>query len=303
VGVTEPGRIGLVTAARARGREEDKTPLMAARAARGCDAVEVVWDDPAVEWSAFDLVVVRSTWDYFARRDEFLAWAERVAATSELHNPASVLRWNSDKRYLRDLAGAGVPIVPTAFVEPGAPTDSALPDDDELDVIVKPAVSAGSNDTARYRAGERDAALAHVARLQDEGRVSMVQPYQRGVDEQGETALLYFDGRFSHAIRKGAIFAAAPEIVGGLFAREQIRPRTPSAAEVGVGAAVLRRLGSLLPASALPLLYARVDLVPLADGSPAVLELELCEPSVFLAHAAGAAERFAAAIARRVPAD
>ncbi|HEV8240519.1 MAG TPA: hypothetical protein VGS57_14210 [Thermoanaerobaculia bacterium] len=293
-----PGRVALVTAERARGLDEDMPLLLAALRARGLEAEEVVWDDAAAEWSAFDLVVVRSTWDYFARREEFLAWAERVAAVSRLHNPVSVLRWNSDKRYLRDLERAEVPIVPTTFVEPG---DAApeLPHDDGLDVIVKPAISAGSNDTARYRTGERDSALAHIARLQAAGRVAMVQPYQRCVDEHGETALLYFDGRFSHAVRKGAIFAAGPQMVGGLFAREEIQPREPSAAEREVGDAALRAAAAQLPAETAPLLYARVDLVPLTDGSPGVLELELCEPSVFVAHAEGSADRLAAAIARR----
>lgn len=293
------GRVALVTAERARGLDEDMPLLLAALAARGLVAAEVVWDDPAVEWSGFDLVVVRSTWDYFARREEFLAWAERVAAVAELHNPVSVLRWNSDKRYLRDLERAGVPIVPTTFVEPGETAAPTLPPDGALDVIVKPAVSAGSNDTARYRAGERDAALAHVARLRAEGRMAMVQPYQGGVDEQGETALLYFDGRFSHAIRKGAIFAGGPQMVGGLFAREDIRAREASATEREVGDAALRAAAEVLPAET-PLLYARVDLVPLADGTPGVLELELCEPSVFVAHADCAAERFAAALAGRL---
>jgi len=293
-------RVALVTAAAACGLDEDMPLLLRALDAQGLEAVEVVWDDPAVEWGGFDLVVVRSTWDYFARRDEFLAWAERVAAVSELHNPVPVLRWNSDKRYLLDLERAGVPIVPTTFFEPGGSNAVALLADDALDVIVKPAVSAGANDTARYRAGDRGAAVAHVARLQAEARVAMVQPYQRDIDERGETALLYFEGRFSHAIRKGAIFTVAPEMVGGLFAREEIRPREPSAAEREVGDAVLRAAAQALPALVQPLLYARVDLVPLADGAPAVLEFEICEPSVFVAHAEGAADRFATAIARVV---
>ena len=192
-----------------------------------------------------------------------------------------------------------MPIVPTTFVGPGEP--AALPPDGELDVIVKPTVSAGSNDTARYGVGESEAALAHVARLQAAGRVAMVQPYQHAVDEHGETALVYFDGGFSHAIRKGAIFAAGPQIVvGGLFAREETQPREASAAERQVGDAALRAAAAALPPDTAPLLYARVDLVPLGDGSPGVLELELCEPSVFVAHGAGSAGRFAAAIARRV---
>jgi hypothetical protein len=289
--------VALVTAAPARGLDGDMPPLLAALGLLGIGAREVVWDDPTVDWDAFDLVVVRSAWDYFARREAFVAWAERVEAATRLENPAAVLRWNSDKRYLRELDAAGVPIVPTTFLAPGEALD--LPEGGDL--IVKPAVSAGSNDTARHRDGDRGAAMAHVQRLHDEGRVAMVQPYQRAVDERGETALVYFDGELSHAIEKGAIFAAGPQMVGGLFAREQIRPRMPTAAERAAGETVLRALARSVPAEAMPLLYARVDLVPLADGTPGLLELELCEPSVFLASADGAAARFGAAIAARLP--
>src|ERR1044072_611569 len=146
-----PARVALVPAARPRDLDEDMPLLLRALAARGIAAEAVVWDDAAVEWAAFDTVVVRSTWDYFVRREEFLAWAERVAAVTALHNPVPVLRWNSDKRYLLDLERWGVPIVPTTFVEPGAAAE--LPDD-PVDLLVKPVVCAGSNDTARYAAGE-----------------------------------------------------------------------------------------------------------------------------------------------------
>jgi hypothetical protein len=288
--------VALVTAARARGLDDDMLPLLGSLAAAGLEAREVVWDDAEVDWAAFDLVLLRSTWDYFSRREEFLAWAAGAAASAVLHNPVEVLRWNTDKRYLLALEGAGVPIVPTDFFVPGEP--AALRSAGDL--VVKPAVSAGSNDTARYRGDQQAAAEEHLGRLLAAGRVAMVQPYQQAVDSRGETALVYFDGSFSHAVEKGAIFAAGPQMVGGLFAREEIRPRTPSAAELRVGEATLRAVAAALPAVRQPLLYARVDLVPLADGSPAVLELELCEPSVFLLHAAGSAERFAAAIAGRL---
>lgn len=294
--MTTTRRIALVTAARALGLDEDLPLLQRALGELGSAAEIVVWDDAAVEWQRFDAAVVRSTWDYFSRRAEFLAWADRVAAATVLLNPPPVLQWSTDKRYLAELANTGVPIVPTTFVDAG--DIGSLPPLDDL--IVKPAVSAGSNDTTRYRSSdEREMALAHVERLVAAGRAAMVQPYQRSVDEHGETALVYFDGRFSHAIRKGAIFAAGPEMVGGLFARESIEPRPPSDAELHVGEAAIAALPALLAAPT-PLLYARVDLVLLADGTPAVLELELCEPSLFLPYSAGAPERFAAAIARRL---
>ena len=296
--------VALATAAAAGGLDEDMLPLLAALAARDLVACEAVWDDPAVDWGRFDAVVVRSTWDYFARRDEFLGWARRVAAATRLHNPAAVLEWTTDKRYLVDLDRAGVPVVPTVFLEPGeGGLLGKLGDLAEQDLIVKPAISAGSNDTARHCRGERAAAAAHVGRLLAAGRPAMLQPYQAAVDEQGETALVFFDGQFSHAIRKGAIFArdpGGPDMVGGLFAREEIAPRQPSAAERRVADATLAALRTRLPGVRQPLLYARVDLVPLQDGTPAVLELELCEPSVFLDHSLGSAERFAAAIVHRL---
>lgn len=287
-------RIALVTARAARGLDPDMAPLERALGERGLAAEEAVWDDAAVDWRRFDLVLLRSTWDYFARRDAFLAWARAVAAATRLANPLSVLSWNTDKHYLRDLAVAGVPTVPTYFLEPGDQPAGGEPPD-LGDCIVKPAVSAGSNDTARYRAGERGAATAHAARLLAAGRPVMLQPYQAAVDAQGETALVFFAGRFSHAVRKAAIFAGRPEMVGGLFAREEIAAREPSTEERRVAEAALA-VGAAHADSSRALLYGRVDLVPRVDGSPGVLELELCEPSVFLDHAPGAAPRFAAAI-------
>jgi glutathione synthase/RimK-type ligase-like ATP-grasp enzyme len=247
----------------------------------------VAWDAPGVDWDAFDLVVVRSTWDYTARLPAFLAWADRVGA--RLRNPPEVLRWNTDKRYLADLDAAGIPVVPTTFLEPGAPM--VLPDGP---CVVKPVVSAGSRDTARH--DQRRAAAAHAQELLDDGRVVMVQPYVAGVDEAGETALLYVDGAYDHAIRKGPMLLGGRAAVDGLFAPEAIEPREPSAAEHAVAervaAFVAERFGG-------PLLYARIDLLPTPHG-PLLLELELTEPSLFLEHAPGAAERFAEAIRRRV---
>lgn len=250
------------------------------------------WNDDAVDWSRFDLVVVRSPWDYFRRRDEFLRWADRVSATSRLANPADVVRWNTDKHYLADLAAAGLATTPTTFVEPGSiPTESDLPPGD---VVVKPAVSAGANDTELHRASGRDAALAHIRRLTDAGRAAMVQPYQHAVDEAGETALIYFGGDFSHAIRKGPILRdGAVEMVEGLYATEDISPRDPTPGERDLAERTL----DTIPGGRARLLYARVDLIPNPDGIPQILEVELTEPSVFLHHCDGSAKRFASAIA------
>ena len=157
-----------------------------------------MWDDPSVDWSEADLVVIRSTWDYTERREDFLAWAAGIPA---LANPLPVLSWNSDKTYLRELASAGLPVVPTDWAEPGEDVD--LPAG--RDFVVKPAVGAGSMGAGRFSATDPDAHAAarrHIARLHELGRTVMVQPYLDGVDQAGETALIYLGGAFSHAIRK-----------------------------------------------------------------------------------------------------
>jgi glutathione synthase/RimK-type ligase-like ATP-grasp enzyme len=200
-----------------------------------------------------------------------------------------VLAWNTDKRYLGELAAAGLPIVPTAFVTPGR--RAALP---EEAFVVKPAVSAGSRDTARFAGGEDARARALVADIGATGRVAMIQPYVRSVDAHGETALLFLAGRYSHAIRKGALLVEGREPTQDLFAAEQIAPCTPRGAELDVATRVVahaaRRFG-VLP-------YARVDLVAGEDGAPLLLELELTEPSLFFAHGpADAPDRLAAVVA------
>lgn len=251
--------------------------------ALGEDAAVAVWDDPGVEWDAFDLVVLRSTWDYQDKHPAFLSWCDRIG--ERLHNPPEVVRWNCDKRYLADLDAAGLPVVPTTFVEPGSPV--VLPSGQ---CVVKPAISAGSRNTARH--SDPDAAIAHARRLLDEGRVVMVQPYLDDVDTAGETALLYFDGKFDHAIRKGPLLLDGEANVEGLFAPENIEPREPRPEERAVGdhvvAEVERRFGKLL--------YARVDLI---GTDPVVLELELTEPSLFFGHSEGSAARYADAIRAR----
>jgi len=285
-------RVALVTARAAVGLDRDEPLLIAALREHGIVAEPVVWDDPGVDWGSWDLAVVRSSWDYPRRRDAFLAWARRAARECGLRNAADVIAWNSDKRYLPQLAAAGVPTVPSWIFGPGDQVH--LP---AGEVVVKPAVSAGSQDTARYRPHEHGPARAHAAQIQARGRDVLVQPYLTQVDERGETALVYLANRYSHAIRKGPILRGAPETVGGLFAAEDLAVRTPTATEH----AVAERALDALPCDRAGLLYARVDLLPATDGTALVLEVELVEPSLFLRYCDAAATRFAAAIAAHVP--
>ncbi|PZF99345.1 ATP-grasp domain-containing protein [Micromonospora endophytica] len=286
-------RIALVTCADLTELDEDDRLVLAPLAARGVAATVAVWDDPTVDWAGYDLVVLRSPWDYAPRRDEFVAWAGRVP---RLVNPADVVGWNTDKRYLDELSAAGVPTVPTAWVEPGQPW---RPDSEHGEYVIKPTVSAGSADTGRYDLADpehRTLAEAHVRRLTEAGRTAMLQPYLRAVDSEGETALLFFAGpdglRFSHAIRKGALLTGPDLGLGGLFKPETISPRTATAAQVALAEKVL----AAIPGTAQRLLYARVDLLPGDDGGPVLVELELTEPSLFLGYADGAADRLADAI-------
>ena len=270
--------LALVTCADGVGLDTD-LPLLTAH----LDARVVIWDDPTIEWAEFDAVIVRSAWDYPARRDEFLDWARRVDEASRLWNPFEVLVWNTDKRYLAELASTGLPVVPTWFVAPGDPVPSDL--DLAGDVVVKPTVGIGSQGVVRAT-GDPHAARNQVAVLHADGRVAMVQPYREAIDSQGETGLVYLGGRFSHAIEKSAILVAPIEWEGALYAKEVIRPRVPSAAQRALADTVVDALA--------PTAYARVDLVPGGDG-PEILEVELTEPSLFLETAPSAPEHAAAA--------
>ena len=289
-------RIALVTAAAARNLDEDLAPLETALRAAGVAPSIVEWDDAAIDWSAFDLAVLRSTWDYSMRQPEFLRWIDRISPLTTLVNPREVVRWNTDKHYLAELAKAGVPVVPSTFLEPGEDASRAL--DAFLatageEFVVKPSIGAGSRDAQRYARSERDAALAHARRLLEADRSVLLQPYLGRVDAHGETALIFFAGTFSHAIRKGPLLKRGEGPTRALFATEHITARTPSADEIAVAERTLRAMpfGELL--------YARVDLIHDDDGTPRVLELELTEPSLFFAHASGSANRFAQAIIDR----
>lgn len=295
-------RIAFVTAIVSAALDEDMPPLLAACARAGLTAEVRAWDDFTVSWARYDAVVVRSPWDYHTRLPEFLRWCERVDRVSTLLNPLPVLRWNTDKHYLADLAAQGVAVVPTRFVEPDAEPLPSLQaflaefaDADEF--VVKPAVSAGSVDTQRYGREQEFAAANHIGRLLDAGRSAMLQPYLDAIDVRGETALLYFDGTFSHAIRKAALLRPNEAGADHTQVPDAIAAREPDADELlladTVLAAACTRIGGMP-------LYARVDLIRDAAGRPCLLELELAEPSLFFDRAPGAADRFVEAVQSRL---
>ncbi|MFE7031045.1 RimK family alpha-L-glutamate ligase [Streptomyces sp. NPDC057621] len=268
-------RIALVTCQEVleSGYDRDLPALADAVRDAGAEVAVVGWDDPDVEWGGFDLVLIRSTWDYSWRAAEFLAWADRCGAATTLANPPEVVRWNADKRYLGDLAAAGVPVVDTRYLAPGDPAD--LPGDREY--VVKPTSGAGARYAARYTPEDHDTAVRHLERMHAEGLTAIVQPYVRSIDTAGERALQFFGGRFLHAIRKGAVLEPGTAFDDEKVPHPNLRTWEPSPAEL----AVAERALAAVP-GAPELLYARVDLVDGDDGAPRVMELELVEPNLFL---------------------
>lgn len=303
----------LVTADAAAGLDPDLEPLAAAMAARcqSGDAARIVsWDDPSLDWSTFSAVIIRSTWDYTDRLTEFLDWVDHVSAVSRLVNPADTVRWSTDKRYLADLAAAGIPVVPTVFVAPGDESPAMPRGTDGAPVgvaVAKPTVGAGSSGAQRCTTPEDLA--AHVVALHADGRTAMVQPYLGGLDEHGETALCFGPGpdgglAFSHAFVKGPILRSVEvEQVGDLFAKEDIGPRTPTAAEFELAT---RALTSAPVAALSGVEFARVDIAPHGAGgrddadSLVVVELELIEPSFYFESSRGSAGWLAEAFVSRL---
>ena len=285
--------VALATCSALPDLDPDDQLLLEALRSVGAHARPAVWDDQTVDWSAFDLVIVRNTWDYPPRRDEFLVWARRVP---HLANPAEVIAWNTDKRYLAELAAAGIPVVRTSWLAPGDAI--VLPPRGRH--VLKPSIGAGSLDAAAYTlhdAHEASLAREHVARLLGAGKTIMVQPYLELIEERGETGLMYAGDKFSHAVTKGAMLAQERGLeAGGLYRTETISPTQPTPEQLALGERVL----AAIPGGTDQLLYARVDLVPDANGEPVVIELELTEPSLFLGYGPGSAERFAALISERL---
>lgn len=278
------GPVALATCAAVVGTEKDDLQVIEALRRRGVEAIHAVWDAPKIDWPYFRLVVIRSTWDYIERRSAFLAWAEKLP---KVLNPAPILRWNTDKRYLGDLANAGLPVISTQFLEP----DDAF-EPPPAPFVIKPAISCAAKDTARYGPGDT-AALAHVQGLQSQNRTVMVQPYLSRIETTGEVGVIFIGGAYSHSIRRGALLKAGASPDQAQSLPLNVQPHEATQKERLLAEQVMRHL----PADSGELLYARVDLVPGPNDEPLILEVELTEPALFLEYSANGAERLADAIA------
>ena len=281
-------RVAIASCADFAGKEKEDLQVLAALQERGTAAIHAAWDDAGVDWTSFDLVVVRSTWDYPPRLPAFLEWASRLP---RVLNSYSILKWNTDKHYLNDFAKADVPVIPTKFLEPGDSFE--LPGQP---FVIKPAVSCGAKDTTRYFPDQVAAAREHVLRLHAAGRTAMLQPYFADIERTGEVAIIHIGGEYSHAICRGALLNVSESAEARAWDPDNARLYEPTIVE----RLLANRVMSHVPGGPSNILYARIDIVPGASGEPTLLELELTEPTLFLDHCPGSAGRLAEAIARAV---
>jgi hypothetical protein len=280
--------VALVTCAEWPAMTPESRLLMDEIRRLGLDVHPLVWDDPSVDWAVPEVCVIRETWDYQHKRDEFVAWAERVATRTTLLNSAEVVRWNTHKGYLRDLEARGVPVVQTVWLEVGSSAELAkiMLTKGWSEVVIKPSISASAFETIQVGLDQVALGQAHIDRLLP-SRDMMVQPFMPAVRDYGERSLIFIDGELTHAVRR----LPALHLEEGSTAWDATPVRaTPE--EIGLAVSALLAVES-------PTLYARVDMVPDESNNMCVMELELVEPSLFLLQAPHAATRLAGAIAAR----
>lgn len=246
----------------------------------------VHWDDAAVDWAKYELVVIRSPWNYSERRNDFVAWAQRVEAQTKLLNPAAIVKANTDKTYLADLSEQ-ISVIPTLFVPPGQ-----VDQDDIVELIlqagalaIKPNIGAGASLASRVTSTQE--ALAAISRIHQAGFIAMIQPYLTEVDKNGEVAIVVLGGEISHAVQK------VPALTVGGHGDAQAETEVTQEMRDFV-----QKISSLIP-NWNELLYARVDVVPTEQGL-FLMELELTEPTLFFEQNPAAAKRLAQIVLDRL---
>ena len=250
---------------------DEDAELVAFLAAKGLDVTYVIWNDSQVDWKAFDVAVLKSPWDYFNLLPEFKAWLDELERLGvKVLNPADVVRWNSHKGYLADVAAKGLPVIATEILPQGSTFDGRFFDRLASDnLVVKPCVSAGAENTvtvSRETVTETSAAINEGLQSVD----YLVQPFVPQI-KTGEWSFLFFNGQYSHCVLKTpkAGDFRVQHYYGGAISYPEPDPK-----HIEQAAAYLRQLSQ-------PLLYARVDGV-IIDGAFALMELELIEPYLFL---------------------
>lgn len=284
--------------------DDDAAPLSAALEAAGVTVAEPRWRDAGVEWAGFDLVVLRSPWDYMEHPEAFETWMDATSQVTRVLNPPPLIRWDLDKRYMADLARLGAPPAPTDFCEDATRVAVALGSRGGAQVVVKPNISAGSRLTGLFRADD-PAARELAAAILAEGKLVMVQDAIATIAQGAEHGLVYLDGTYSHAFAKGPILDVGGQMRGGTYT-EVITPVTPSDDEIAFGHRALAAIASIArerawgPDAVTPL-YARIDVATDTDATVRLVEAELFEPSLYFRVAdEGAPVRMARAILERL---
>ncbi|MEL6797135.1 MAG: hypothetical protein AAFO89_09980 [Planctomycetota bacterium] len=276
-------RVAIATCITLPEPDPDQDLMLDALRGAGLETELAAWDDESVDWSSCDLAVIRSTWNYHEHLGAFKKWLDATTESTLLINPAPIVRWNLHKRYLRELDQAGLPIVPTAFIDAHQPVELASILEDRMwsDIVIKPCVSAGSARTRRFHDGTTPEAadfLASITATDD----AMIQPFIPSVEDGGERSAIWIAGEATHAIVKQPRFDTDDESVS------DAKPVTDAERDM---------LATCLDVVGEGLLYARLDTMRSADGSLLISELELIEPSLFLLQSEAATTRFVEAIA------
>lgn len=289
-------RVALATCRELPEPDPDQGLLLEALSAAGLTADMLPWDDGRATAAPFrtlgpdeyDLCVIRSTWNYHLDPARFSAWLDQVAAVTTLLNPRSVVHWNLHKRYLAELAGHDVPVIPTAWNNRGRPesVQAILAAHNWSDVVIKPAISAGSYRTRRFRSSDLRDAQRFLESLARDGDV-MIQKYLPAIESGAERSLIWIDGALTHAVHKAPRFCDGDEQVSVAEPPTERERR------------FCTRVLALVPGGD-DLLYARLDLIPDDAGTPCLSELELIEPSLFFQQYPPALARFVRAIRRRL---
>jgi len=272
--------VTLVTCRAHPGLPEDDRFLLGSLKRRGLRYRVAVWDDPEVDWSESPVTLVRAAWDSHLDPPRFKTWINTLAGQSDLLNSAALVRWNFDKRYLVELRDKGMHVVPTALVTSGskAAISKALQDIASSEIVVKPRFGADAYGVKRLSA-DPEAVSLHFERFGGHGGL-LLQPFIPGVELELERSLVFIGGRFSHALFRNP-FGSGPT------RQTPDNMHTPTAQE-------LRYCDDLL--GSLPRLsYARIDLLTL-DARPALMELEIIDPSLFFKARPLAADALAAEV-------
>jgi glutathione synthase/RimK-type ligase-like ATP-grasp enzyme len=282
--ITAARRLAVATCADLPSIQPDDAYLATSLERLGIQPIVCVWNDPMVDWSTFDAVLIRTVWDYFRHHAAFLDWLDRLDRLGvPTINDSALLRWNSDKRYLLELARRDVAIIPTRLA-PATELSDVLATMPAQQMVIKPSISGGAWQTLRGTAG--DEAFGHALAQLPRGCDYLVQPFVPEIVSEGEWSLLFFAGEFSHAVIKRP--AAGDYRVQG----EHGGSATPARPDDTVLAAAEHALAAVTTIGHAEHAYARVDGV-VSNGRFLIMELELIEPFLHLAAHPAAAERLA----------